>query len=73
MEPNNLLTKIIIGFVVMVVCIFIANFFYNLDEDEGNDFGTFMHSLCVTLYTGAGIAFLGSMIYVLVSIFNWAG
>lgn len=68
MEPNDLLTKIIIGFVVMIVCLFIANFFYNLDEDK--DFGTFVHSLCVTLYTSSGIAFLGALVYVLGSIIS---
>ena len=68
MEPNDLLTKIVIGFVVMIVCLFIAVFFYNLDDD--NNFGTFMHSLCVTLYTSSGIAWLGSVLYILVSILN---
>lgn len=68
MEPNDLLTKIVIGFVVMIVCLFIAILFYNLDDD--NKFGTFLHSLCVTLYTGSGIAFVGSMLYVLGSILS---
>lgn len=68
MEPNDLLTKIIIGFVVMIVCLFIAIFFHDLDEN--NDFGTFKHSLCVTLYTSSGIAWLGSILYILGSILS---